>query len=492
MFDIHMTDDPHFTYYAVYSSMTRYDWEQPGFVIVPELATDWSASSDGLSWTFNLDEAVFHNGEPVTSADVALSLERLTRPGGEVSIAPLLANNVTSYETPDDRTLVMNLNAIRPDLIHQFSNNNVAFMPTSVIEQLGGPEGADLTREDLALMIGSGPFKFDSFEQDVLWRMVRNDDYNEEGLPYLDGVDVVIFAEVSTMNAAFIADQIDSFTVIRNDATLVEEARRGRPDATYEQMTGAYMRFAILNPAEPLFQDFRVRQAIHLAWDRYGQIEANEGGSGTPMLTVPPILGGLTEEEIDPDTGLLAYRRVKTEAYAEARALLEEAGVVGETIRMFHNPARTHRDTAVFYSDGLRAVGFNVEMDTPPDGAAFQARESPCEFMAEVHRAAPDYADPNAWLVFFEEGAPQNRCNAVMPQVWDLFDQQASLVNTEDRIPIIRQLTETVLNDPNEGLWIYQLHQAGYWLSINPDLHWPIPGILRAGGFRFLGMWFEQ
>ena len=491
VFDAHVTDDPQMTFWAVYSSTVRYDWNQPGFVVVPDLATSWETSSDGRSWTFNLNpDARFHNGEPVTSADVVVSLKRHGRPGGEASIAPLVRNNITSYETPDDNTVVLNLNAIRPDLIHQMANNNTSFMPSSIIEQLGGPEGGEI--EDTNLLVGSGPFKFDRFEPGVVFSLRRNDDLYQKGLPYMDGIDVLIFGDVSTMNAAFMAGELDMFSPIRNDATLVEEARLARPDARYEQATGAYMRFAILNPQEELFQDFRVRQAIYLAWDRWGQIKTNEGGEGVPMLTVPPTLGGLTDEEVDRDTGLVPYRQDKTEAYAKARSLLEEAGAVGKTVRLFHHPAGTHKDTAIFYSQGLREIGLDVVVDTPADGAAFQLRESPCEFMIEIHRAAPDFADPNAWLVFFERGSPQNRCDTEMPKVWDLFDQQAGLIDPKERTPIIRQMTELLFNDPDEGLWIYNLHQAGYWFSINPKFHWPTPRLLRPGGWRFVDAWLEQ
>ena len=69
--DPHTSDDPNHTQWQMYSGLVNHDWTQPETTIVPDLATSWSASEDGLTWTFNRrPDAVFHDGTPVISNDV--------------------------------------------------------------------------------------------------------------------------------------------------------------------------------------------------------------------------------------------------------------------------------------------------------------------------------------------------------------------------------------------------------------------------------------
>jgi peptide/nickel transport system substrate-binding protein len=71
-----------------------------------ELAEDWSVSDDGLVWTFNIRKGIkFHNGDPLTSADVKFSLERIMKEGSMSPWAPEYSNTIDHILTPDDSTV---------------------------------------------------------------------------------------------------------------------------------------------------------------------------------------------------------------------------------------------------------------------------------------------------------------------------------------------------------------------------------------------------
>ena len=75
--DMHSGDDAYHTF-AVYNRLVDVD---DNFNVIPELATEWSVSDDGLTWTFKLREGVkFHSGKDFTSADVVYSFKRLLDP----------------------------------------------------------------------------------------------------------------------------------------------------------------------------------------------------------------------------------------------------------------------------------------------------------------------------------------------------------------------------------------------------------------------------
>jgi peptide/nickel transport system substrate-binding protein len=495
--DAHLTDDPNHSLWALYSGFVNYDWSQPEVTIVPDLAT-WESSDDGLSWTFHLDpNAVFHNGEPVTSNDVVLSLQRhFMHPNRESAVAPFLEDQVTDIAAPDDHTVELTIKTIRPDMIPLFANNNMSFFPASIIEQLGGPEGPDEI-EDESLLIGSGPFKFKNHDLGVVFEVERNEDYYNPDQVYLDGLQHYTFTDEATRNAAFIAGQVDLYWGTGNDPAQQVEAKKSRPDcnegmapncAFYGATSGTRAFWAMLNPEIEKFQDFRVRKAIFLSLDRWDVIEKVELGAGEPIVSAPPDFGGFTLAEMEQMPGL---RRDKTEDWAESKRLLEEAGQLGTKLTIMGTTSAATRAAQLIYAESLKQGGFEVEIDQPPDAATRQQRESDCDFELTFSRIGPDFADPGAYLVMYEGGQPQNRCDIPFPKLWELHRQQASSLDSAERAQVVEQMNDIILNDEEEGLWAYFTHTLGHPYSYDPKVHWDPPKVLRGWG-RYLNIWIEQ
>ena len=144
----------------------------------PGSAESWESSSDGLTWTFHLRDAMFNNGDPVTAEDVKFSLDRFIDPEVNVNI-PSLAFGIESIDIVDDKTIQINLDHPVGALLE-----NLACSPPR------SPEGhrRGRGRRALANPVGTGPFMVKEWVPGSHILLERNPYYWEEGKPYLDEV----------------------------------------------------------------------------------------------------------------------------------------------------------------------------------------------------------------------------------------------------------------------------------------------------------------
>ncbi len=496
-FDAHTTDDPNHTLWPLYSGLVNYDWTEPTITIVPDLAESWSTSEDGLTYTFKLKPATFHKGSTLTSADVVMSMNRhYQHPSYESAVAPFLQSWVESLEATDDETVTIKLKAIRPDMLAVFANNNFSVMPTELIEQLGGPSGEGVI-EDEALIDGSGPFKFLEHQDEAFFEVEKFTHYYRPERVFLDGVKQLISADDSFRNSLAVTGHVDLYWGTGNSPGSQLAAQQERPQCTagqregclnYGATSGTRLMWYMLNPSYEPFQDYRVRRAFFLSLDRWDVIEKIELGAGEPIIATPPDFGGATLAEMEEIPGM---RRDKTDDLAEANRLLEEAGHMGVGIQYLQAGTGATRQSTEIFADGLRNGGFTVTADIPPDDAERQRRESLCDFNFIISRIAPDYADPGAYLVMWEKGQAQNRCNIEFPKLWALWDQQATSLDPVFRASIVEQMEDLLINDEDEGLWAMFTHTLGHPYTYSPQVHWDPPKILRGWG-RFWDIWKER
>ncbi|MSO76254.1 MAG: ABC transporter substrate-binding protein, partial [Alphaproteobacteria bacterium] len=162
---------PFMVMYALHDAMVK---SMPDKLLAPSLAESWSVTEDGLVYEFVLRAgAKFHNGEPVTAADVKFSYERYRG-----TSAQLMKDRVASVETPDARRIRFNLKAPWPDFLTFYGIATGAgwIVPKAYVEKVGedGYKKAP---------VGAGPYKFVSFTPGVelvfeafeqYWRKVPN------------------------------------------------------------------------------------------------------------------------------------------------------------------------------------------------------------------------------------------------------------------------------------------------------------------------------
>lgn len=332
------------------------------------LAESWSVSDDGLSWTFDLRQGVtFHDGEPMTSADVVASFERLMDIGARRSEFA----RITSVEAIDDHTVVFHTDEPWGALPETFSMPSGAFVvyPAWVVEQLG----SDLMSiTDFDLMIGTGPY----YVEEVIpaERLVFNrfDDYTQpHGEPsgwagprgqYLDQIVVLPITDEATRSLALFAGEVHVADQLAPEDVARLEADPGTVAAYREPGRRTYLK---MNDKNGPFTDPLLRRAVQVAID----LEEAMFTQGPPESWRANPFVRYQEGQWMWDGELLAeYFPADLE---RGRQLVAESSYDGELIRYLTRPdlPDQFRPTSVIL-ELLQDLGLNAELMVV-DGATF-------------------------------------------------------------------------------------------------------------------------
>jgi peptide/nickel transport system substrate-binding protein len=321
----------------VYEPLLRTDEE---LEIIPALAEGWEFSEDGTQLVFTLREGVtFHDGSDFTSEDVVASLNRiLDEETGSATRSNLLS--IESIEAPDDYTVILNLTLPDVPLVAALASINTAILPSELIES-GDPS---------TTVVGTGPFKLESWEAGVQTVLSANEDYWGDG-PFIDGIEIRIMPEEAEMMEAFQAGELDF--AIFNDP-LIAAQPLGEADATVNFTPALdYHVLQLRAVVEPLDQ-LEVRQAISCAIDRQQVINEAADGQGivTGPLTIPLY-------QIDLDE-LFCYEQ----DIDRAKALMAEAGLEdGFTLEVIVASAEPPTAEAEAESIGRQLAEINIDVE---------------------------------------------------------------------------------------------------------------------------------
>ena len=266
-----------------FASLLQFDLDM---VPHPWLAESWEISSDGLTYTFNLvKNATWHDGEPVTSADVKFTIENVTIPYHPR--AGKWAGPIDTVETPDDYTVVFKLKEPSAVFLYGMDAKFFAIAPKHLYE------GTDILKNEYNWKpVGCGPFKFKEYLRGDHVTFVRDEDYFREGLPYLDSVVIKISAEETLWTMMIQSGEIDYIPVWTNPADVATLQADPKFDWAPEMFGVTSMRLVFLNQREDrLTSDINVRRAIAHAINKSAHVEKVVFGLGTVSHTpFPPSI----------------------------------------------------------------------------------------------------------------------------------------------------------------------------------------------------------
>ncbi len=346
--------DPHKTpaftaarvFELVYSYLMRLD---ENLAVQPDLAASMpTTSTDGLQVTIKIRSGVkFHNGDPLTSADVKYTFDRIMDPK-TAAVARSFFGDVASVTAPDETTVVFNMKTPNAALIAYLAHPN-----TGIVSKKIGEANADLGKKETA--IGTGPFKLAEWVPDNYMRFEANKDFYVAGQPYLDGVRINVVPQETGLTAALRTKAADMTLVtdaqvartMRGDASLVLDSK---PSLSYNLL--------FVNTARPPFNNVKVRQAIAYAIDRKAIIDAVAFGEGE---VTGPIAPGLANYALPTSSYPLYTRDV-----AKAKQLLQEANVGPITFTMLTQttePAYA-KDIAQLVQAQLAEIGVTMKIET--------------------------------------------------------------------------------------------------------------------------------
>ncbi|HJT64228.1 MAG TPA: ABC transporter substrate-binding protein [Candidatus Limnocylindria bacterium] len=261
---------------------------------VPELATDWVVSDDGLTWTLTLVEgATFHDGTPLTSEDVKFSLE-LYRDTPDYIYLPSYPDVFVDIQAPDPTTIVITTS----DPVGNFESRMVFMyiLPKHIWEAVEDPVAFE--NEE---MIGSGAFKLAEFSQGEFVRLEANDDYWDTP-PLVDEVVIQTFTNADARIAALTNGDVDAITEFPATAISTLQNTENIEVQISDVAAGGSIRdvfFNVIDPADcpadgicsghEALRDVTVRQALATATDKQQIIDVATLGTASPGLGLVPV-----------------------------------------------------------------------------------------------------------------------------------------------------------------------------------------------------------
>lgn len=285
----------------VYERLVETD-EQMYFI--PSLAESWTIKDDTV-YTFKLRQGVmFHNGREMTAEDVKYSFERILNPE-TAAIAQSYFSKVSEINVLDTYTIEFVLSEPFAPFLSNASSIYASIVAKEVVEENG-----DLN----TVMVGTGPFKYDSWVPDNEFVLVKNENYWIESQPKLDTLKFLTMADEASRLAALRSGAIHMSSLGAQNAQLVKN-NDAINVVSYEAKDYTFLGFNM--NIEP-FNDVKVRQALSLATDRQALIDIVYKGEAVFSGPVPPAFGRWAYD-------------VKNNEYfkhdvEKAKALLAEAG----------------------------------------------------------------------------------------------------------------------------------------------------------------------
>lgn len=231
----------------------------------PALAAELPESTESRVEVAIRDDAMFHNGEPVTAEDVVYSFNRVLDPDNASLYASFIPF-IDSVEAVDDQTVAFNLSTPSALLAERLSV--VKIVPQAAVEDMGA-DAFD------ANPVGSGPWKMtDNGASGSTIIMERNDDYNGPVPAQAAKMEWQIIADASTRTSAL---QSNSVQAIDSVPYLSIEQLESNHDV--ESVPGFGLLFAMFNnSSENPFNDLRNRQAFMYAIDMDSVIQNGLSG----------------------------------------------------------------------------------------------------------------------------------------------------------------------------------------------------------------------
>ncbi len=339
--------DVHADYYGWYTSI--YGISETLFRVAddlsiqPLLAKDYSVSDDGKTWTIQLADAKFSNGNALTADMVCRNYMRLS----EVNERFAYLKDF-SFGTDGDKTLTITTTEIYPTMLSDLS------APECGIMDLDGTE--DFNNAPVC----TGPFTVSSFEPEGTVEVVKNASY-WNGSVKLDGATFYYMQDDDTKLNAMQANDIDGYTSV---TAAAKEIFNLDPD-TYKltEIPATRLQFYVLNKTR---LDDKVREAINLTVDCGAMAE---------------YLGGTVSAATGPFSASAPYGKVSKPKpdTAKAKALLEEAGYTAGADGMYQKngtplslnvcyyAARSLDTIAVLMQEQFKSIGVEVTLTVEED-----------------------------------------------------------------------------------------------------------------------------
>ena len=376
--------------------------------ILPCIAKNWSVSEDGLIYTFNLrDDVVFHKHElfgkdstrTVKASDFEYSLNRL-RDSKIAAPGSWVLNKVDNFKAVNDTIFEINLTQPFPAFIGLLTMKYCSVVPKEIVEHYGS--------EFRANPIGTGPFKFKRWEENIKLVFRKNENYFEtdnhgDQLPYLEAVALTFLPDKQSEFLQFVQGNLDflnSLDASYKDELLTADGRlRNKYSERVNMIRGPYLNTEYLgfylDSDKPEIQSALIRKAINYGFDRKKMMVYLRNGIGNPANGgfIPMGLPGH-------DTSIgFTYQPKKAKQLVEQ--FKKESGITKPEITLV--TTSNYLSFCEFIQRELEKAGLTINVDVMPEATL---RSGPSNGKVDMFRSSwiADYLDAENYLsIFYSE-----------------------------------------------------------------------------------------
>ncbi len=263
---------------------------------VPALATEWTISEDGLTWTFTLRQDVtFHDGTPLNAEAVKFSFDRILDPATTSITAAGLIGPMESTAALDEYTFQFTLREPFAPLLDNLTGSTVSIVSPTAVESMGDEFGRQ--------PILTGPWMVDEWRTGDRIILKRNPDYawapsflHQGEAAYIETLTFQSIIEEASRIAAFEAGEVHQLSLPPTDVERIRESDEFWV-VNYLRKGAVFLEF---NITQPPFDDVRVRQAINHAINKQDVFDAAVEGYGQLAHGfLPPSIFGYWEGIVD-------------------------------------------------------------------------------------------------------------------------------------------------------------------------------------------------
>ena len=412
----------------------------------PCLADTYEFSEDGLTLTVKLKDATFASGNPVTSADVAFSINRCKNLQDNPSF---ICDTIAAIDTPDEKTVVFTLTQPDSAILSKLTYSSLAVLDSEVVKANGGTDAEDAVTADTAsdylntTSAGSGMYIMTSYIPDSQIVLEKNPNY--WGTP--TNVDKFIINIQPDSNTQMMTLSSGDLDVAMNmtDDTMAE--LQGADNIQLINAPTKTVGFVMMNMDESIggpVADPNVQQAIRLALD-YAGIQTIVGeGCVTPYSL---IQDGFMGSKGVRDTG---YQDVEA-----AKALLAEAGYgdgldVDLTVCDLDMEGVALTDLAQKVKDDLAQIGINVNIVSQAWAAGYGDAYRDGSLPLTVMYWGTDYNDPNVQLEFLPGETVGLRAGwtaEMDPELNAKYQEAMAATDNDARVAVLEEIQDMMYED---------------------------------------------
>ena len=439
----------------MYDLLVRQDPRDPKLPIIPSLATSWTISPDGMTYTFNLRKGVkFHDGTDFSAEDVKATFDRIVFPP---------ANLLSLRILPIKETVVLDRYTVQMKLSEPRDSYTFLASLAGGWNVITSKKTLDKYKGDLKQVDnfpGTGPFMYKSRTTES-WEMVRNPNYWNPYAPYVDRiVHVWLKAWTPELAAALLGGQVDWAMWLDPSAYQKVKANPNMSGLIWlAPNLSSWVGFN--NDREPL-NDNRVRRALHLALDQDALSKITQQFNPTAQLAdyLPSPYGKSYEELMKEYPNASATRE---KAIADAKKLMADAGYpngIAKTFNFVVRESPQNRQLAAYaQAEWERLLGVKTRLEVVQVSAMVD-RQVAGTFDMISHAACLGGADLGATLRMCYstnkatgKKSDSNFTNFKNTEFDKILDQFSVEVDAQRKLQFGRQLNQILNNEmPNTGV----------------------------------------